>query len=290
MAGPTAAGTVFKITPSWNADDASHVLLPDGLPGRRRPYGAGLVQATDGNFYGTTWAGGAVVGPAVGRSSKSPLRYADDALQLQRLGRQLPIAAAGPGHQRELLRDHCTQRLGLQGHARGMRLTTLGYVGGFPYAGLVQATDGNFYGTTYVGGGNNNANQCQNNGCGSIFEITPVGTITTLYSFCSQTGCVDGVSPSAGLMQATNGSLYGTTTGGGTSGIGTVFSLNVGLGPFVETRPTSAKVGAIVTILGNNLKPVSNVAFNGTAAVFTVVSSSKITATVPNGATTGTSW
>src|SRR5207245_3790205 len=96
----------------------------------------------------------------------------------------------------------------------------------------------------------------------------------------------------AGLVQDTNGRFYGTTAFGGTStncslGCGTVFSLSVGLGPFVETQPTSGKVGAAVKILGTNLTGATSVTFNGTAAVFKVVSSSEITTTVPAGATTG---
>jgi hypothetical protein len=61
----------------------------------------------------------------------------------------------------------------------------------------------------------------------------------------------------------------------------------VGLGPFVETKPTAGKVGAAVNILGTNLTGATSVSFNGTAATFTVVSSSEITTTVPTGATTG---
>jgi uncharacterized repeat protein (TIGR03803 family) len=106
--------------------------------------------------------------------------------------------------------------------------------GVYPYAGLVQATNGNFYGTTYGGGAN---------GYGAIFEITPSGTLTTLYNFCAQSGC-PGELPLAGLLQATNGDFYGTTYAGGANNDGTVFSLSVGLGPFVQTRPTSGKPGA----------------------------------------------
>jgi hypothetical protein len=100
----------------------------------------------------------------------------------------------------------------------------------------------------------------------------------------------------AGLVQDTNGTFYGTTfKGGGTStcgqysdGCGTVFSLSVGLGPFVDTLPASGKVGKAVRILGTNLTGATSVTFNGTAATFTVKSKSEITTTVPNGATTGT--
>ncbi len=108
-----------------------------------------------------------------------------------------------------------------------------------------------------------------------------------LYSFCSQGGCTDGGPSQAGLVQDTNGSFYSTTSAGGANYDGTVFSLSVGLGPFVETRPTSGQLGATVEILGTNLTGATSVSFNGTAATFTVVSSSEISTTVPSGATTG---
>jgi uncharacterized repeat protein (TIGR03803 family) len=86
----------------------------------------------------------------------------------------------------------------------------------------------------------------------------------------------------------TDGNLYGTTATGGSYGRGTVFSLSVGLGPFVETQPTSGKVGTAVKILGTDLTGASRVTFNGTAARFKVISKSEIETNVPSGATTGT--
>ena len=62
--------------------------------------------------------------------------------------------------------------------------------GAFPSAGLVQATDGNFYGTTAQGGTSSNA--------GTVFKITPSGTLTTLYSFCPQYPCTMVPCPTAG--------------------------------------------------------------------------------------------
>jgi len=149
---------------------------------------------------------------------------------------------------------------------------------------LIQANDGNFYGTTWQGGTNSE---------GTMFKVTPGGALTTLYRFCAQSNCVDGRSPQAALIQDTNGNLYGTTTYGGTSsacsdGCGTVFSLSVGLGPFVEMEPTSARVGSSIRILGTNLVGATGVTFNGTPAAFIVESGSFIEATVPAGATTGT--
>jgi uncharacterized repeat protein (TIGR03803 family) len=142
---------------------------------------------------------------------------------------------------------------------------------------LVQATNGNFYGTTACGGANN---------AGTVFEITLGGTLTTLHSF--EGPSPEGAGANGGLAQATNGSFYGTTTAGGANNDGTVFRLSVGLGPFVETQTTSGKVGAAVKILGTDLTGATSVSFNGTAATFTVVSSSLITTTVPTGADTGT--
>jgi uncharacterized repeat protein (TIGR03803 family) len=84
--------------------------------------------------------------------------------------------------------------------------------GADPEAALVQATDGDLYGTTACGGAN---------GYGTVFKIAAGGTLTTLYSFCSQSGCTDGAGPHAGLVQATNGDHYGTTTSGGANGPGT---------------------------------------------------------------------
>ena len=90
-------------------------------------------------------------------------------------------------------------------------------------------------------------------GCGTVFEFTPSGTLTTLHSFDSS----DGSEPEAVLVQETNGGLYGVTTYGGNGGggyfDGTIFSLAIGLGPFVESVPSLGKAGAVVRILGNSL-------------------------------------
>jgi uncharacterized repeat protein (TIGR03803 family) len=103
--------------------------------------------------------------------------------------------------------------------------------GATPYGGLVQATDGNFYGTTYQGGALGNCGGLY--GCGTVFKITPGGTLTTLYSFCSQSNCTDGNFPSAGVVQGSDGSLYGTASGGGANSTycpntcGTIFKITL---------------------------------------------------------------
>jgi uncharacterized repeat protein (TIGR03803 family) len=158
--------------------------------------------------------------------------------------------------------------------------------GAHPMASLIQGSDGNLYGTTYNGG--TNTTSC-NAGCGTIFRITTAGKLTTVYNFCSQSGCTDGYYPQGGLVQATNGTFYGTTYYGGKFGsAGTVYSLSLGLAPFVKVLPTLGKAGATAMILGDNLTGATKVSFNGLPAPFTVVSSTEIQATVPAGATTGT--
>src|SRR5258708_13276520 len=89
---------------------------------------------------------------------------------------------------------------------------TGGSDGGNPYAGLIADAAGNLYGTTYgsVNGGGGPSRY------GTVFELTPSGTFTVLYSF---TGGSDGANPRAGLIADAAGNLYGTTTfGGATAG------------------------------------------------------------------------
>jgi uncharacterized repeat protein (TIGR03803 family) len=89
--------------------------------------------------------------------------------------------------------------------------------GGYPVAGLVQGSDGNFYGPTSAGGGHN---------LGTVFKITPSGTLTTLYSFAGSGGAF----PYGGLVQGSDGNFYGMNQYGGAgqscfSGCGTVFKI-----------------------------------------------------------------
>jgi uncharacterized repeat protein (TIGR03803 family) len=157
--------------------------------------------------------------------------------------------------------------------------------GAYPDNPLIQATDGNLYGMT-LGGGTGTCDYGDGvPGCGTIFQITPAGILTTVNYFTQAEG---GLTTFGGLLQATNGEFYGTSTYGGTYQEGTVFSLNVGLGQFVETLPPSGKIGATVKILGSFLTGATSVTFNGTPATFTVNSKSEIITSVPTGATTGT--
>jgi uncharacterized protein (TIGR03437 family) len=107
------------------------------------------------------------------------------------------------------------------------------------------------------------------NGGGTAFKITPSGTLTTLYDFCSQSVCADGSGPSAALVQAANGDFYGTTASGGANGDGTIFSLSAQPGPSLPVIDQSGVVSgasfqpgiasdAWITIEGTNLSPVTD--------------------------------
>ena len=156
--------------------------------------------------------------------------------------------------------------------------------GGNSDVGLTLANDGNLYGLTL--------NPGTDGGGGTLFEITPTGVFSQLYTFANCS--VNGYIPVSPLVQGTNGILYGTTlfggddTSGGCSGDGTIFSLTNDLSPLVKTVPVAGKVGKQVIILGNGLTGSTKVTFNGKSAAFTIVSDTYIKATVPSGATTGT--
>jgi len=251
--GKNGVGTVFKITATGELITL-YSFCSVAFPTCRdgNGPGAGLVQSTDGNFYGTTAMGGAFGWGTVFKITPEGVLTS--------------------------LYSFCAQTSCTDGAG--------------PLTNLIQATDGNFYGTTAWGG--NGQSDCIYY-CGTVFEITPSGKLTTLYNFCSQANCADGNVPLAALIQATNGDLYGTTSMGGDiycpfprlSGCGTVFTLKTGLAPFVQPNPTAGKVGCEIKILGNNLTGASSVTFNGASATFTVVSDTYIKATVPSGATMG---
>jgi len=127
-------------------------------------------------------------------------------------------------------------------------LTTLlsfsGTNGANPSA-LVQGTDANLYGTTTYGG--NGYNSTMNSGAGTVFKMTPTGTLTTLLSFSS----TNGANPSA-LVQGTDGNLYGTTQTGGASGNGTVFKMT-----------TNGTLTLLVSFSGTNgMEPIALVQGN----------------------------
>ncbi|MGB7769683.1 MAG: choice-of-anchor tandem repeat GloVer-containing protein [Verrucomicrobiia bacterium] len=209
-------GSVFNITPDGTFD-ALHSFT--GVADGGFPY-AELVQGVDGNFYGTTLEGGNGWGTVFriipGGSVSNLYSFtggADGGSPEARLVQGVDGSLYGT-----------TSEGGASSSGTVFKITTNGTFtnlysfygssdGGFPYAGVIQAADGNLYGTTTGDG---------QYGYGTVFKITTNGALTTLYSF---TGGSDGSFPSAELIQAGDGNLYGTTAYGGTNSDGTVFEI-----------------------------------------------------------------
>lgn len=218
-------GTIFKIGP---AGAVTTLFSFDGADGQL-PYGT-LVQGSDRDLYGTTADGGANLAGTVFKvtaAAKLATVYsfcskggcADGSTPLSGLVRGTDGNLYGttfwdgthsggtafritPSGLLETLYNFCSENGCADGW--GSRAT------------LTQATDGNLYGTTSGGGAN---------GEGTVFKLTTTGTLTTLYTFCSQSNCTDGGEPWAGLIQATDGNFYGTTSRGGANDSGTLFKI-----------------------------------------------------------------
>lgn len=298
--GANNAGTVFKITPEGTLTTLYSFCTQTNCKDGQTPM-AGLVQGLDGNFYGTTYEGGTSNGGScqLGCGTNFKITPTGVLTTLYSFCEQ-GNCADGANPEGGLVQGTdgkfygMTQLGGTGGCVDGcgtvFRMSSHGALstlysfcsdsscGQHSFAGLVQATDGNFYGTTGYGGAHNS---------GTLFEITPDGEMTVLYSFCSQENCTDGGIPEAALTQVTDGNFYGTTYNGGRRDRGTAFRISTGLGPFVTFVRAAGKVGRIGPILGQGLTGTTNVSFNGSPASFTVVSDTLIKATVPVGATTG---
>jgi uncharacterized repeat protein (TIGR03803 family) len=98
--------------------------------------------------------------------------------------------------------------------------------GSYPSASLLRDPQGSLYGTTLAGGANNSCNL----GCGTVFELDQNGALTVLYSFA---GGEDGWYVTTGLVRDARGNLYGTTAGGGTSNLGTLYEISSSSKEFV---------------------------------------------------------
>ena len=139
---------------------------------------------------------------------------------------------------------------GLSGHAVAAAIRPLhrfayvghapsGYsLGSTPESELIQASDGNFYGTTAYGGAGLCPNRGQGTvvGCGTVFRMTPAGAVTVLHSFrydTASSSAPDGAYPTAGLIQGKDGNLYGVAQDGGLPGCngalgcGTAFRISI---------------------------------------------------------------
>src|SRR5579872_142104 len=283
---PYGCGTVFKI-------DAAGILTtlhtfegPDGSA----PQGS-LVEAVDGTFYGTTAGGGDLTcQPSPGAGCGTVFELSPNGQRFSTVHTFEASDGNSPSGSVALASDgnlYGTANLGgdvacnppfgcgtvFKINSSGVATTLHTFEstdGSFPRGGVIQATDGNLYGTTSSGGDP----ICSPNGCGTVFNISPDGTLTTLHQFDG----TDGSEPFAALGQATSGSFYGTTNGGGSDGDGFVYALSTGLGPFVAFVRAAGKVGQTGGILGQGFTGTNAVSLNGTPAPFTVISDTFIKA------------
>ena len=193
LGGANGLGTVFKLIPPATVGGAwaEMVLYSFAAGGGDGHYPVGNLVAVASPFgptaslYGTTYQGGAGNTGTVFKLTPPP--------------------SAGGAWTEAVLYNFAS---GSDGHS--------------PLGGLVIDKTGALYGTTYQGG---------THLAGTVFKLTPpsstsgVWTETVLHNFCSETNCIDGDAPYAGIISDKAGALYGTTYLGGAFGAGTVFKI-----------------------------------------------------------------
>lgn len=213
--GTSGAGTAFKVTPDGVITTlASFSFAATGS----QPRGS-LLLASDGHFYGMTQQGGSLGNGVIfklttggtltklfdfsdssGRHPSGGLIQGNDGLLygMTSLGGTLDFGTVF----RATLAGSVTVLFNFNGASKGST----------PYGSLVQASDGNFYGTTANGGSNLR---------GTVFKMTPSGVLTTLLHFDG----ANGEFPKGTLVEGPDGSFYGTTYFGGSSSFGTIFKI-----------------------------------------------------------------
>jgi|HubBroStandDraft_1064217.scaffolds.fasta_scaffold02635_2 uncharacterized repeat protein (TIGR03803 family) len=277
-------GTIFKMTAAGVVTPLHSFNESDGfLP-------TGLVQGADGDLYGTTrWGGQYALNVAceefgaygcgtvfkITTSGAFTLLHSFD-VRADGAEPYVPVAQANDGT------FYGTTFVGRGWYSNGtvFSITSTGvfttvynFVGTATYqtVGLFPASDGNLYGTTTC------------DGEGLIYSISQSGAFTSVYA----AGCEFG-SYAGGVFQATNGVFYGVYSLEGQNGVGELYSLDVGLDPFVTFVLPVGRPGQTAQILGQGLTGTTSVTFNGVAATkFSVVSDTYMTAVVPAGTSTG---
>lgn len=229
------AGFIFGAEVRAQAQTLTYLSIFNGTDGSNP---SAVIQATDGNFYATTAGFG--IGPAglgnlvrITPSGEMTSIYdfcskphcADGAVPatppvLGSDGNLYGVTSGGGSLLNGVGGWGTVYKITLDGE-----LTTLHVfcpvapcTDGTTPSGIMQAADGNFYGTTFGGG---NAY-----GAGVLFEITPGGNFSVVHTFCSLTNCADGSDPSTPPIQGIDGSLIGTAHTGGTIGGGVVYSIS----------------------------------------------------------------
>ena len=229
--GASGDGSVFKITPRGVLTTLHSFNFHDGA----NPYAA-LIQAKDGNFYGTTESGGAhILGTVFKITPRGVLTMLHSFNSTDGSSPEAALTQALDGNF-----YGTTYNGGGEGYGTVFKITSSGTLatlhifddgteGRAITTGLVQTSDGNFHGTTSLGGPN---------GYGAVYSITPTGTVNVLHGF----NAADGATPNA-LVVATDGNLYGTTISGGTGSDGTAFEITMA-GSFTTLHNFTGSDGA----------------------------------------------
>ncbi len=238
VTGVNTPGTIFKMTPAGTVTVLHTFDSTDAIHPSRGSHVGALIQATDGNFYGTTASGGGACCGAVFRITPGGVLSALHSFASGATDGASPngLVQASDGN------FYGTTSLGGSVTAPGKgtfyKLTLAGdftvlhsFTGGAtdgdnPTGSLIQATDGNLYGMTKLGGG-----AALPNG-GTVFKATTAGAVTLLHKFAGDGS--DGAQPNGLfgriLIQAADRSLYGTTWNGGAGGFGVIFKVRTATG------------------------------------------------------------
>jgi uncharacterized repeat protein (TIGR03803 family) len=292
----SGCGAIFRFEPTTGAFTVLHRLtaFTDGL----EPMG--MIQATNGDFYGVTDG----LGEQQEAGKRVHVKFNENIFQVTPAGEftvqfrspnfDTPISGLTQGANANLYGAFENIPAGL---INFFEISTegTGFVAFAPFTGLAGTTtipslflasDGNLWDTNFTD---------STAPMGSVFSISPQnGTVLQIFAFDG----ANGNSPEVGVIQAADGTFVGTTTHGGTiSGgsnefaDGTVWTLNAGLpapAPAITLlNSTSGSVGSTVLINGHNLIGTTAVSFNGVGASFQVLNTQFVSATVPAGATTG---
>lgn len=278
--GVNMFGAFYKMTP------AGAVTVLYKFPGTNR-YPRGIVLGNDGNFYGTTIGTSTGLGTVFKMTpqGKITILHTFNGSDGSNPMGQLILANDGNFYGTTKSGGSGAQGVAYKISPGGAFAVLHNFAndghGSAPIAGLVQATDGNFYGVAFTNPGV---------GPGLIYQITSGGTYNIVYEFLSKNK--DGGSPQTAMIQHTGGTLFGDTYAGGIGSFcacGVLFSLDLTLDPFVTFLPpqSQAKVGKTIGLLGQGFTGTTKVTFNGTSGSFNVASDTYMTVTVPAGASTG---
>jgi len=215
--GKNLFGTVFKITPT-----GTYTVLNsfNGASQGNSPSGT-IVRAKDGAYYGTTYSEGTFKHGSIFKicggvttilhsfNKNTEGGFPFGGLVQATDGNLYGITSEGGNYNGGTI-----YRVTTNGSYKVLYHLNSATDGANPNGALIQGKDGSFYGTTKVGGPNR---------AGTIFKITSAGAFKVLYSLNYST---DGRSPEGNLVQGADGSLYGTTSDGGTYAYGTIFKIS----------------------------------------------------------------